>query len=136
MDKNIYFSVFANYKRLLSNLVANVVSFDSWTDEYSLSEIKGLYSKLIEEFKDVDFTQFTMEELKEFDFQMWDDDIILMPVWALDCLPEGAEVYSINGDSRIYSKSKPLGKDSRFGASAYGFSKSQLRDSALESVLN
>lgn len=135
MDKNIYFTVFKNYKKMASNLIANICSFDSWSDEFSRSELKSLYAKLIKEFKDVDFTQFTIDELKTLDFQLWDEDIILMPVWALDCIPNGAEIYSINGDKRIYDKNKPLDKDSRFGASAYGFSKSQLRDSAIEKVL-
>lgn len=135
MDKNIYFTVFKNYKKLASNLITNICSFDSWSDEFSRSELKSLYAKLIKEFKDVDFTQFTIDELKTLDFQLWDEDIILMPVWALDCIPNGAEIYSINGDKRIYDKNKPLDKDSRFGASAYGFSKSQLRDSAIEKVL-
>lgn len=135
MDKNIYFTVFKNYKKMASNLITNICSFDSWSDEFSRSELKSLYAKLIKEFKDVDFTQFTIDELKTLDFQLWDEDIILMPVWALDCIPNGAEIYSINGDKRIYDKNKPLDKDSRFGASAYGFSKSQLRDSAIEKVL-
>jgi len=135
MDKNIYFTVFKNYKKMASNLIANICSFDSWSDEFSRSELKSLYAKLIKEFKDVDFTQFTIDELKTLDFQLWDEDIILMPVWALDCIPNGAEIYSINGDKRIYDKNKPLDKNSRFGASAYGFSKSQLRDSAIEKVL-
>lgn len=43
--------------------------------------------------------------------------------------------YTQDGDKKIYDKNKPLDKDSRFGASAYGFSKSQLRDSAIEKVL-
>ena len=135
MDKNIYFTVFKNYKKMATNLITNICSFDSWSDEFSRSELKSLYAKLIKEFKDVDFTQFTIDELKTLDFQLWDEDIILMPVWALDCIPNGAEIYSINGDKRIYDKNKPLDKDSRFGASAYGFSKSQLRDSAIEKVL-
>ena len=120
---------------MASNLITNICSFDSWSDDFSRSELKSLYAKLIKEFKDVDFTQFTIDELKTLDFQLWDEDIILMPVWALDCIPNGAEIYSINGDKRIYDKNKPLDKDSRFGASAYGFSKSQLRDSAIEKVL-
>lgn len=135
MDKNIYFTVFKNYKRMASNLITNIVSFDSWSDEFSRSELKDLYSKLIKEFKNIDFTQFTIEELRTLDFQLWDEDIILMPTWALDCIPNGAEIYSINGDKKIYDQNKPLDKDSRFEASAYGFSKSQLRDTAIDKVL-
>lgn len=77
-----------------------------------------------------------MEELKEFDFQMWDDDVILMPVWALDCLKDGTKLTSISGDEITFNKEKGLGKDTRMGVTAYGFSKSQLRDARLDDILN
>ena len=99
------------------------------------STIKKLYNKLTKEFQDVDFTQFTLEELKEFDFRMWDENTILMPVWALDCLPDGTKVVSIDGDEITFDKSKGLDKDERFGATAYGFSISQLRDAAINKII-
>lgn len=136
MDKQKYFNMFKNYKRMCSNKIADIASYDSWSDEFSRSEIRSLYSKLIEAFNDIDFTQFTMEELKEFDFQMWDDDVILMPVWALDCLKDGTKLTSISGGEITFNKEKGLGKDTRMGVTAYGFSKSQLRDARLDDILN
>jgi hypothetical protein len=136
MDKQRYFNVIKNYKRMCSNLIANISSYDKWSDEFSRSEIKKLYAKLIKEFENVDFTQFTIDELKEFDFEMWDENIILMPVWAIDCLPDGAIITSIDGDEITFNKSKGLDKDERFGATAYGFSKSQLRESILNDIID
>jgi len=136
MDKQRYFNVIKNYKRMCSNLIANISSYDKWSDEFSRSEIKKLYAKLIKEFDNVDFTQFTIDELKEFDFKMWDENIILMPVWAIDCLPDGAIITSIDGDEITFNKSKGLDKDERFGATAYGFSKSQLRESILNDIID
>jgi hypothetical protein len=96
---------------------------------------KELYVKLIKAFKDIDFTQFTIEELKTFDFQMWNDDVILMPIWALDCLKDGTELVSMSGGEIIFNKERGLDKDTRFGCTAYGFNKSQLRDSKLDNIL-
>jgi hypothetical protein len=135
MEKQKYFNVIKNYKRMCSNLIANISSYEKWSDEFCRSEIKKLYDKLIKEFQDIDFTQFTIDELKEFDFRMWDENTILMPVWALDCLPDGTKVVSIDGDEITFDKSKGLDKDERFGATAYGFSISQLRDAAINKII-
>jgi hypothetical protein len=90
---------------------------------------------LVEKFDGVDFTEFTVEELKQLDFQLWDENTILMPVWALDCLIDGTQVVSIDGQEITFDKSKGLDKDTRFGCTAYGFTLSQLRDSAIENIL-
>jgi hypothetical protein len=135
MDKKKYFNIIKNYKRMCSSLIANISSYDSWDDEFCRSEVKELYSKLIREFQGIDFTNFTLEELKQFDFQMWDDTTILMPVWALDCLPDGTKLTSIDGNEIIFDKSRGLDKDERFGCTAYGFSISQLRDSAINNII-
>ena len=137
-DKKIYFTVMRNYKKMLSNLVANIVAYDSWSDEFSRKEINKLYKLLIDEFKGIDFTQFTPEELKTFDFQWWDENLICIPPWAIDCLPDGITLSSIDGEEFIFKKptEKNLMKDARGGVTAYGFTKSMLRDTKLESVLD
>lgn len=137
-DKKIYFNVIKNYKRMMSNLASNIVAYDSWSDEFSRNQIGDLYSKLIKEFKDVDFTQFTSDELKEFDFQWFDDDLMCMPAWVIDCLPEGVKLTSINGDEFEFKRPRDKSdmKDTRFGVTAYGFTKSQLRDSKLGELLS
>lgn len=137
-DKQGYFNVMKNYKRLMSNLAAQIVAYDSWSNEFSREQIQDLYDKLIKEFKDVDFTQFTPEELLQFDFQWFDEDLLCLPPWVIDCLPEGTKLTSINGDEFEFKrpKNKNEMKDSRFGVTAYGFTKSQLRDAKLEELLD
>jgi hypothetical protein len=135
MKKEKYFNVIKNYKRMCSSLISNISSYKNWSDEFCRSEVKDLYNKLIKEFGGIDFTQFTMDELKQFDFQMWDDNTILMPVWALDCIPDGAKLTTINGNEITFDKSKGLDKDERFGCTAYGFSLSQLRDVTINSII-
>ena len=135
-DKVKYFNVVKNYKRMASNLVSEISSYDSWSDEFCRKQVKELYAKLVDKFQDVDFTEFTAEELKQLDFQFWNGNIILMPVWALDCLLDGTKVVSIDGQEITFDKSKGLDKDTRFGCTAYGLSLSQLRDSAIENILD
>ena len=67
---------------------------------------------------------------------MWDEEIILMPIWAIDCLKDGTEVVSISGTKQIFSKKEGLDKDVRFGATAWGFTISQLRNEKLNTILN
>lgn len=136
MEKQLYFNVMKNYKRMCSNLIANICAYEKWSDEFSRSEIKKLYAKLINEFQGVDFTQFALDELKQFDFKMWDETTILMPVWALDCLSDGTKLVSIDGDEITFDKSKGLDKDERYGCTAYGFNISQLRDATIDKILD
>ena len=134
-DKVKYFNVVKNYKRMASNLVSEISSYENWSDEFCRKQVKELYAKLVEKFDGVDFTEFTVEELKQLDFQLWDENTILIPVWALDCLIDGTKVVSIDGQEITFDKSKGLDKDTRFGCTAYGFTLSQLRDSAIENIL-
>ena len=135
-DKVKYFNTVKNYKRMASNLISEISSYDSWSDEFCRKQVKELYKKLIDKFDGVDFTEFTSEELKQLDFQFWDENTILLPVWALDCLPDGTKLVSIDGQEITFDKSKGLDKDTRFGCTAYGFTLSQLRDSAIENILD
>lgn len=130
-------NIYKNYKSLLSTTTSDIVAFkESWSDEFCRQEINRVYTLLTDEFKETDFTQFNEVELKELDFKWFDDDLMCMPTWALDCSREGSEVWSINGKRIITLKSDKLSKDTRFGISAYGFKKSQLRDSKLNSILD
>ena len=130
-------NIYKNYKSLLSTTVSDIVSFkESWSDDFCRKEINRVYDLLMSEFKQIDFTRFNEIELKELDFKWFDDDLICMPTWALDCLIEGSEVWSISEKKIIIEEGDKLSKDTRFGISAYGFKRSQLRDSKLNSILD
>lgn len=131
-----YIQMYKNYKSMLSHTVGEIVAYsESWDDKFCRSEVNKCYEALMSEFGKIDFTKFTESELKELDFKYWDDNLILIPVWAIDCLKEGTEVHSINDKEIIIREGDKLSKDSRFGSTAYGFRKSQLRDSKLERIL-
>lgn len=132
-----YLNMYGNYKSLLSSTASDIVAFkESWSDSFCREELNRVYNLLIKEFKNIDFLLFNEKELKQLDFKWFDDDLICMPTWVLDCLPEGTEVYSINGNKIIIDKETKLSKDTRFNVSAYGFNKSQLRDTKLNSLLD
>ena len=85
----------------------------------------------------MDFTQFSADELKQLDFKWFDDDLICCPAWVVDCLPEGAKMASISGDEMTWKvpENKNDMKDVRFGVTAYGFNKAQLRDTKIKNIL-
>ena len=52
----------------------------------------------------------------------------------MDCLKEGTILTSIDETESVFSKGK-LDSDTRMGVTAYGFTRSQLRDKALDKLL-
>jgi hypothetical protein len=142
MTNKEYLNIYKKYKSLLVTTVSDIVSFEESaipggkSFECLRERLKRAYLLLISEFKDVDFYKFTEKELLELDFKWFDDNLICMPTWALDCLKEGTEIRSINDRKIIIKKGDKLSKDTRSGVSAYGFNKSQLRDSKLNSILD
>lgn len=135
MDKQRYFNIMTNYKRMCSDMVSNISTYESWSDEFCRKQIKDLYGKIIKEFDNIDFTQFSSDELKTFDFKWFDENLLCMPIWAIQCLPNGAVITCIDGEEKVYQKGvTKLDDDTRFGVTAYGFTKAQLRDSSLEEL--
>lgn len=136
-EKQKYFTLIRNYKRSCSNLVSKATCYNTWDDNFCRNELKKLYYHFVEQFKGVDFTQFSFDELiHQFDFVIWDENIVLMPIWALDCIEHGTLICSISGEYFNFDESKGLDKDERFGASAFGFNISQIRENKLNSILN
>lgn len=132
-----YIQMYKNYKALLSQKAGQIVTYkENWSDDFCRKEINDCYESLMSEFKEMDFIKFTESELKELDFTPWDENLILMPIWAIDCLKTGLKVHSINGEEIIIREGDSLSKETRFGVTAYGLNKSQLRDSKLERILS
>jgi hypothetical protein len=51
-------------------------------------------------------------------------------------LKDGTQLVTISDGEITFNKEKGLDKDTRMGVTSYGFSKSQLRDSRLDDILN
>lgn len=93
-------------------------TYDSWSDEFKLSEMKEAYNKF-RELK-IDFKKYTTNELIELGFSKWDEDLLLMPLWAYNICEDGIELTSISGDNAICGKDN-IDTDVRYGCIAYGF---------------
>ena len=128
-----------NYKQIIKNFRRNLVHKTAEINFYGPESISGedfkkQYKEFNEIMKGVDYTKYSAEELLDFGFSYWDEDLILIPLWLIDTIEKGTIVYSISGKEIIVEDN--LDKDARFGATAYGFNRSQLRDSKLEEILN
>lgn len=42
MEKQKYFNVMKNYKRMCSNLIANICAYGNWSDEFSWIQFKSI----------------------------------------------------------------------------------------------
>ena len=67
MDKQNYFNVFYEYKDLTNKLISkeqqlSEISYDC-SNELSKEECNKLYDKLVKEFMDIDFCQFTLSRI-------------------------------------------------------------------------
>ncbi len=90
--------------------------------EKKISEIK-------EALKKIDWNKLIenpVHFLRSLGFTRWDDDtdILLLPVWIWDAVPEGTALYSISGNE--YKKGDIINFDTRFGVIAYGIRHPEL----------
>lgn len=131
MIKEEIINTYNNYKSNLSYVASDIVN-----GQTSDLRIINLYKKLIYNIGKIDFTLFTIDELYKLDFNKWDDNLILMPLWAIDCLPIGIEVYSINSNKIIIDENSNLDKEARYGLSVYGFLISDIIKNKREYRIN
>ncbi len=126
------------YKNFIVNLNAMAFEYDSWSDDFKLKEIREGYDKYREELN-IDFTNFSKDELLEIGFNMWDEKLILMPLWAFHICNDGAILTSISGDEKVKGKDE-IDTDIRFGCIACGFDTKYLlkdqRKRKIETIEN
>lgn len=104
--------------------------------EYTLNRVCKLFTSINKEMNDVDFTEFTEDELYKFGFNKWDDNgLMLAPKWVFNIMKKGTILTSINGDTKIFGKDE-IDMDSRYGSTAYGLTKVDLRDGKIKNVLD
>ena len=107
-------------------------SVSPWT----LNRVPKLFNNIKEEMSEVDFTEFTQDELKTFGFNLWDDDgLMLAPRWVFLVMKKGTQLTSISGETKTFGIDN-IDMDTRFGNTAWGLTKAQLRDHKLESIIN
>lgn len=105
---------------------------------YTINRVPKLFQQITNELKDIDFTQFTEDELKSLGFNKWDDEencLMLAPRWVFLIMKPGTELTSISGNVKIFGIDE-IDMDARFGITAWGFTKSQLRDRKISNFLD
>jgi len=127
-----------NYKNHIINKTAMSFEYESWSDDFRLSEIRDAYNTFTDD-NDVDWRLFTKDELVSLGFSAWDEDLILVPLWAYQICKDGVELTSFYGEKVVKGKDM-IDTDVRFGCIAFGFTTSELlkrdRKIKLEQIEN
>src|SRR5574343_1126886 len=127
-SKENYINIMKNFSKMVLRTTGEIYNYPSWSDGFAREEINGVYQKLNDAMKGIDYTQFTKDELINiFGFGKWDDNLVLIPIYLISKSENGVTVSSINGEKITVNESKKLDADNRFGMTAYGFTKDQLR---------
>jgi len=113
-----------SYKNYIISTNAQAFEYDGWGDDFKLKQIREAYDKFCED-QDIDFTKFTKDELFELGFSSWDENLIVMPLWAYHICKDGLTLTSIDGDTAVKGKSD-IDTDVRFGCIAWGFTTKEL----------
>lgn len=92
--------------------------FDKEKVLQGLNKIKGEYGRKFEKY----LLSGKLKNGPSLGFHPWDDDLILIPLWATTVLPDDMKVISITGDTSTIGK---CDKDVRYGCIAYGFLKGE-----------
>lgn len=110
-------------RKAIVNRAAEVMAYTNWSDEFAASEIRGIpaWIKDSANFKPLDLTELTKEELIDIGCGMWDEEsnLYLLPLWTLPFLPDEIELGCISGETKKFKRDE-IDNDCRFGCLAYG----------------
>lgn len=108
-------------RQYITQRAAEVMNYESWSDEFSTENIRNIPQKILENIGTVDVTSLTDEEMEDLGFTKWSQDnpMRLIPLWLFPFLPEEIHIQNFDGSKQILKKSE-MDKDHRFGCLAYG----------------
>lgn len=112
-------------KKTLLRLVGESLTYEKWSDDFKLSNIKSInktletWSKEYGTFK-INPNDLSEKEINELEFGKWSDDSLvrLIPIWLYPFLADEFESISISGSKHL--KLSDIDNDHRFGYLAYG----------------
>lgn len=112
-------------KKTLLRLVGESLTYETWSDDFKLSNIKSInktletWSKEYGTFK-INPNDLSEKEINELEFGKWSDDSLvrLIPIWLYPFLADEFESISISGSKHL--KLSDIDNDHRFGYLAYG----------------
>lgn len=108
------------FDQLSSFLLSQMTKFILYEDEPKLEYIQeqlNQYHIPVEEWK-----KLLIPQAKLLGFKFWEEDsnLMLIPGYLYQFIPEGLELYSISGEEEQYESYADLDNDTRFGCLAYG----------------
>ena len=134
MDNLEIIKIYQNYKRKCANLLDISSMYYSYDQKHLTDSHQEMRRELSKELKNVDFREFTRDELiKSLDFGEWDEDLVLCPAWSNGLIKEGTELHTISDNILICGRDN-LSNDTRFGCFGYGFKIRQLREYKLKNI--
>lgn len=115
------FEMCTGIRRIIMNTTAEVMNYTSWGSEFAYKQITDLPTKIKGkvDFKFIDPTDLTLDEMKELGFNRWSSDnpIMLIPLWLMPFIDPEIEVTDIEGEKSVF---KDADNDNRFGCLAFG----------------
>lgn len=116
-----------NARDELLNRAAQAAAYDNWSNEFTRNHLRETWRnsdiglrKPIEQITLADLLSLDEDERRNLGFIMWDDNLVLIPLWAWHYVVDDVELTNINGDTKIKGKDN-IDLDVRFGCIAYGF---------------
>lgn len=112
--------------QLMNTVQMGIEYSPNWTKDFSYNEILDLQKSIKSQIPQIigkHITDLSKEELIELGFKKWDEDmpdLLLIPLWIYDLIPDGTELTSISNTKSIKGKDE-IDLDVRFGCIAYGF---------------
>ena len=123
MRNNDTKTIMSNIGAILLNNIAEGKVYEKWSDDFKLKNTQEMYEKIKIQVKESfpDLMDLPKEDLNALGFKSWDEemDIVLIPLWAFDLIPDGTELTCIDGNKKIKGKTE-IDLDVRFGCIAYG----------------
>ena len=108
------------FEQLSSFLLSQMTKFILYEDKPHLEYIRGQLNQYhipVEEWK-----KLLIPQAKALGFNLWEENsnLMLIPGYLYQYIPEGLELYSISGEKKQYKDYTDLDNDTRFGCLAYG----------------
>jgi len=109
----------------VANRAASGAAYDGWPDEFARSEAREAWKNERVDSRKVsarELFQISAADLMGIGFRCWDENLIVIPLWAVHYLDPEMEVTCIDGSkSRLGDEDVDL--DIRYGCIAYGFAR-------------
>lgn len=118
-----------------ANMTAQCVKY-KWSSDFQAEELKENFDQLQKTINNEkpNFFEMTESELKEYGFVKFDNksNLMLIPLYLMDCFEKGTELTCIDGTKKIVGKDY-ISDDVRFGCIAYGIYCKEVQEDENES---